>query len=101
MAGSRSRGTARSIRKSGRPFRAGNAHSTCARVRTQPGALADETLRELLGALLGAVGDGRDRRAARDEIPDRQLADLARADDEYAAPLEIPEHLLGERRRSR
>src|SRR4029077_14449050 len=47
--------------------------------------LAAETFRELLRALARAVGHERNRGAPRDEIPDRKLTCLARADDEDAA----------------
>ncbi len=44
-----------------------------------------------------AVRDEGDVRAARDEVPDGELADLAGADDENLAAAEVAEHLLGER----
>ena len=43
------------------------------------------------------VGDRADRRAARDEVARRELAHLARADEEDALPGELLEHLLCER----
>ena len=47
-----------------------------------------------LGRVGLAVGCERDRRAARAEVPPRTLADLARAEQQHAAAVELAEHLL-------
>jgi hypothetical protein len=45
------------------------------------------------------VGDKRDVCASGQEIARGLLADLPRADEQDLPSLEVPEHLLGERRR--
>src|SRR6266566_5004093 len=90
MAGSRSRGTARSIRKSGRPFRPRSACSTSA-----------ELARDLLRPLQTPSSDEGDPRSPRGEAASRQLADPARADEEHRGRRQIAEDLLGEHRSSR
>jgi hypothetical protein len=61
-------------------------------------SLAAKTLCELFGPLSGPVGDRRNRRPARNKVPDGRLAHLSRSDNENGASLEISEDLLGERR---
>ena len=56
---------------------------------------------ELLGARGRAVGDDRDLGAARKQVAGRLLADLARTDEQDAAPSQVAEHLVGERSRRR
>src|SRR5580765_8435958 len=58
-----------------------------------------EALRELMRAVDRPIGDKRDVCASGQEIARGLLADLPRADEQDLASLEVPEHLLGERRR--
>ena len=123
QAGSMSRGTARSIRSSGRPSRAAITSSSssrstmwCGRVgrrrrRCRPRQLlgqlveADRLAAEALGeadrAVVAAVGDEDGLDAARGERLGGQLGRLAGADHEHAAAGEVAERALRELDRDR
>src|SRR5205823_14801593 len=66
--------------------------------RARVGAAA---LRELRGVVERAIRNEGDTRAAREEIARRLLADLAGADEQDRAPVELAEDLLRECGRSR
>src|SRR5581483_9461708 len=89
MAGSRSRGTARSTKSRCLPLR---VRSTVAASSTSPRELRLERV-----AIRPAVRGEHDLGTARAEAARRLLADLARADQEDAPALERAEHLLRER----
>src|SRR5207244_4159321 len=56
-----------------------------------------EPLRERCRAIGGPVGDDRDPRAAREQVPRGELADLARAEQDDRPAVEVAEDLLRER----